>query len=198
MALQVSQVGEVPDRSDVKALSRRALFRLLIKEQYTLQPKKVTKNRPYQTSDSTMTGFKRSNEVSEMWPITMPTILGAANKFLTGSDKYVTYIWHTIPVRLQPINKSHTLGTRYPSGCSRSLSRIHLAHDTCHAAAVQLVAHACRYIRLLLKWILLVRLERSAAKVRYVCLYTHTCNSTRTTERLFVTFNNDECTKICR
>jgi len=39
----VSQVGEIPDRSSVKAFSRRVLFRRVIKEQYMLQPQKVTK-----------------------------------------------------------------------------------------------------------------------------------------------------------
>jgi hypothetical protein len=106
MKFQVSQVGEIPDGSDAKALSRRALSRLVIKQQYTLQPKKVTKNRPHHTLDSTMARYNKSNEVSKMRPITSSTVFGATNKFQTGSDKYVPYTWHTIRVTLQLINRS--------------------------------------------------------------------------------------------
>jgi len=58
-----------------------------------------------------MTRFNKSNEVSKMRPITMPTVLGATNKIQTGSDEYVTYTWHTIRDRPQPINRSPTYDT---------------------------------------------------------------------------------------
>ena len=97
-----------------------------------------------------------------------------------AADQQVAYTSHTIPVRLQPINRSPTLGTQYVSGCSRSTGRPLLS---LYPSSAEVDSHDASG-------------TKSSKGAPRLSVHTHVTQEPL--ERLFVTFNNDECAKMYR